>query len=627
MLKRNFLIKSLCAYALTVGIVLGLASTCIHAETGSMEGVIYNVGSQAAKLSETPKGIANFGRGKASITIIGNKGQNLIGKKFRVYKLFDAENSQKGESINYTMNPDFAPALKKIVGSALKKSPSAVTEYEVIDYIHSLSSNKIEGATAKLPLEGRYSKLRYFIEQLRSEITNMKIVKNDLVTVTQTKNGNQVEIAGLEYGYYITDEVTSVSGSHSAASLCMVNTANPSATVQIKSDYPSIIKKIQEDDSRDSIGNNGWNDIGDFEIGQTVPYKFTSNVPNINGYDKYYFAWHDKMNEALTLHKDSIIIKISNGSKTYVLKTSEFTLNLNPGKNETFKVEIPDLKFIVDREFNKKNSLNENVYGQTIELTYDATLNDKAIVKTGRPGFENDVKLEFSNDADTEGKGTTGETPWDTVVCFTYRLDAVKVNEHSAKLEGAKFRLYSDKNCTNEVLVKKVSGGYAVINRDSIGGKDHTGGKTPSNAVEMISDTNGGFNIIGLDQGSYFLKETKAPVGYRAIIDPIELKVIPTFCKDRNSYIKGDGATDKTLIKLDATAHIKHFWDGVFKDNTSALKTNVQNGSMNLTVINKVGQQLPVAGSSITIILMALGVIIMGGTVYYSKKKGKKARA
>ena len=82
----------------------------------------------------------------------------------------------------------------------------------------------------------------------------------------------------------------------------MVNTANPNAEVQIKSDYPSVIKKIQEDD----IGNDGWNDIADFEIGQTVPYKFESNVPNMNGYDTYYYAWHDKMDEALTFNKNSV---------------------------------------------------------------------------------------------------------------------------------------------------------------------------------------------------------------------------------------------------------------------------------------------------------------------------------
>ena len=71
------------------------------------------------------------------------------------------------------------------------------------------------------------------------------------------------------------------------------------------------------------------------------------------------------------------------------------------------------------------------------------------------PGFENDVRLEFSNDPDSNGDGSTGYTPWDTVVCFTYRLDLVKVNDHDRTLAGAKFRLYSDEACKNEVYVKQ----------------------------------------------------------------------------------------------------------------------------------------------------------------------------
>lgn len=93
-------------------------------------------------------------------------------------------------------------------------------------------------------------------------------------------------------------------------------------------------------------------------------------------------------------------------------KIVEFNVVENPGKDETFKVEIVDLKAIVDREFNNKNDLNENVYGQKVELTFNATLNDKAANDTGRPGFENDVKLEFSNNPDGDGETDRGETPW-----------------------------------------------------------------------------------------------------------------------------------------------------------------------------------------------------------------------
>ena len=560
-------------------------------------------------------GVINFGRGTASITIQGNTGQTLIGKRFNIYKLFHAENSAHGESVNYTFNSEYKTALQNLVGKALLKTPSQVTEYEVIDYIQTMNSNEVEGADASQTLEGRYSDFRYFVEDLRDEIVRLGNT-SDTVTVTSVSNNNSIQIAGLEYGYYIVDEVSDNEGTHSASSLCMVSTANPNASVNMKSDYPSVVKKIQEDDHKDSIGNNGWNDIGDFEIGQIVPYKFESNVPNMNGYHTYYYAWHDVMDDALTFNKNSVSISISNGTKDYVLKADEFIISENTD-GETFKVEIHDLKEIVDREFDNMDALGHNTYGQTVILTYNAILNDNAANDTGRPGFENDVRLEFSNDPDVTGEGNTGFTPWDTVVCFTYKLNVLKTNNHDQPLENAKFRLYSDTDCTEEVYVKKAENGYHVINRDT------SGDTTPDNAVEMSSQEDGTFIIYGLDQGIYYLKETDAPDGYRAILDPIVLTVEPTFTADRNNYVKGDGATEKTLQNLEYSAYIKQFLSGTYTENHNTLETDVKEGSGNLTVINQVGTKLPVTGSSAMLVLLTLGagVMLVAKAIPSEKKK------
>ena len=553
--------------------------------------------------SSTESGIVNYGRGEASITIQGNTGQSLVGKKFQIYKLFHAENSVHGESVNYTFNPEYKTALQNLVGKALLKSPSQVTEYEVIDYIQTMNTNEVEGVDASQISEGRYSDFRYFIEDLRDEINRLGNT-SDTVVVSSVSSSNSIQIAGLEYGYYIVDEVSENEGTHSASSLCMVNTANPNTFINIKSDYPSVAKKIQEDDHKDIIGNDGWNDIGDFEIGQTVPYKFESNVPNMNGYQTYYYAWHDVIDDALTFHKNSVSINISNGAKDYILQESEFTVWENID-DETFKVEIQDLKAIVDREFDSVDSLGHNIYGQTVTLMYNATLNDHAADNTGRPGFENDVRLEFSNDPDAKGDGKTGFTPWDTVVCFTYKLNVLKTNNHDLPLENAKFRLYSDEDCTEEVYVKKAENGYIIINRDT------SGNTIPANAVEMSSQENGTFVIYGLDQGTYYLKETDAPDGYRAILDPIVLTVKPTFPTDRNQYVKGDGNTEQILQKLEYSAYMKQFLSGAYTEDNHILETNVEEGSGNLTVINQVGTKLPVTGSSAMIVLLALGVGIM----------------
>lgn len=618
-MARHKALKRLGVYALVLSVIAsGIAPvTKVYADNKKSE-----ISTFAIKEVNTSTGVANFGRGNAKITINGNGAtQSLVGKKFNVYKLFDAVNSKNLESINYTLNPEYAQAIKNIVGVKLNKTPSTVTEYEVIDYIQSLNTNKVEGAHANQVLEGRYSNFRYFIEELRNEIVRLGI-KSDVVNVTSVKPDNSIDISGLDFGYYIVDEVSNVQGSHSASSLCIVNTANPDATVQIKSDYPTVTKKMQEDD-----GSVGWNDIGDYEIGQTIPYKFTSNIPDINGYDTYYYAWHDRMDEALTFKKDSVSIVIrgnmGNTTKEYTLSPDEFNIVENPSADTTFKVVISDMKHIVDREFNNKNNLNHNLYGQEVELRYNATLNDRAADNTGRPGFENDVKLEFSNDPDNSGAGSssTGETPWDTVVAFTYKINGVKVNDHNATLEGAKFRLYSDRDLQNEVYVKKSPNGYIVINRDSLGGTDHVGGTVPQDAVEMVSDANGVFNIIGLDQGTYWLKETTAPDGYRPLLDPIEINVVPTFVQNRDFYVKGDGATDKALVSLEATALVRDFWEGLFHDNTLTLGTDVGAGSMNLTVVNKVGSKLPITGSGATLALIGLGSTMMVGSLVLSRRK------
>lgn len=579
----------------------------------------------------TQGGVAIMGNGSAGITIKGNEGQTLVGKKFRVYQLFFAENARDGESINYTWNPNCEAALRNVTAKALTKkgkqtTPEQVTEYMVIDYIQSLNSNQVEGAQTEQQEEGSYSLFRYFVEELRDELQRVS-ASSDCIEIRNVRADNSVQLRGIEYGYYIVDEVTPVGNTYSASSLCMVNTANPTASISIKSDYPSLIKKIQEDDDNENIKDpNRWNDIGDFEIGQFVPYRYESNISNMNGYHTYYYAWHDRMDEALTFLQDTVKIKITGKisdtqTKEYTLKESEYQINTAADNGDTFQIAVADMKNIVDREFPRFNTDQENIYDQKVTLTYQAVLNEKAAQKTGRPGFENDVRLEFSNDADSNNAGSRGYTPWDTVVCFTYKMQTQKINDHQKTLEGAKFRLYSDESCQNEVYVKQGNDGYIVVNRDAVGGADHVGGRVPEEAVEMISPETGQFVIYGLDSGIYYLKETEAPAGYRLLKDPIKLDIKATFTSDRDHYVKGSGANDTILKELNATAKIESFYNGITKKEEQTLQTNVEKGSMNLTVINQVGSKLPVTGTPVVLIMVLTGSILMTIAVLSSKRK------
>lgn len=532
--------------------------------------------------AETSGGVVNFNDGDAKITIQGNDGQSLAEKTWEIHKLFNAENAAGGESIRYTLNSAYAGSLKKVVSQRIDKNVDEVTEYDILDYIQSLSQNKQN-------LESRYSSYRYFVEELIEQIQKDQ-VEGETITVRDVTASNSVEIKGLEYGYYIIEDVSEVSGTHKAASLAIVTTTNPIATMNVKSDYPTVTKQIYEEDK-----NVGWNDLADYEIGETVPFRYTSNIPNINGYSKYYYAWHDVMDEALTLQNDSIQIQIEgslNGTnKIYTLTDSEYNLNTNPGNNETFQIQISDIKAIVDREF-PQFSNSENQYGQTVTVSYNALLNENAADDTGRPGYENDVRLEFSNNPNhVNGSQSedTGFTPWDTVVCFTYRLDGLKINNKMTALANAKFKIYRDAACTEEVFEE-----------------------------EYISDENGNFTIYGLDSDTYYLKETEAPAGYRPIDEPIEIQINADFSSDRNAYEKGKGVGDEVLT-LSGNAVVTTFYEGEEHIEEVEMAAVQEDGSLALTVVNQIGSKLPVTGSYMMPILMAIG----GVCVYLGIRPGK----
>lgn len=564
----------------------------------------------------TKEGIVDFGKGDALIHLKGNLGQSLAGKKLEIYQLFEAENAVGLESIDYMMNPTYEGTLKKVVGSRLEKEAEKVTEYEVLDYMQNLNSHMIEGAHAKQTLEGRYSDYRYFIEELVAQLQKDGI-RGMEVAVKDTKTDGSVELRGLMYGYYMIGDISDAMGKHTALSMPMLNTANPEAQVKIKADYPMIVEKIQEDDNREQIGEDGWNDMADYEIGQYVPLRYQSSIPNINGYHSYYYAWHTNMNEALTLQPDSIQITIQ-GEKQgeevlYQVKPEEYKL-ITDEVDDTFVIEITDVKAIVDREFPNQNKNSENVYGQAVTVHYLAVLNDKAALDTGRPGFENDVRLEFSNNPNHGGERETGFTAWDSVVCFTYGFNGLKTNNYGMNLEGATFRLYQDKDCKQEIYVKKVADRYHVMHPDT------WEGEKPKQAVEMVSNQNGEFHIYGLDSGIYYLKEIKAPTGYRPLLDPVEIEIKATFPEERNQYVKGEGAGDKVL-NLAASAHIKMFKNGVETEEDIALDTDSEAGTMNLQIINDVGKKLPITGSYAMPILGVLGICLVG----VAWRRGRKA--
>ena len=470
-------------------------------------------------------GTANFNEGNASIVIQANQNQSMQGKSFKVYKLFDATNSKDNTSIHYTLNSVYASKIKELVSSKLSKT---VSDQDVVEYMMSLDN------------EGSQSEYRTFIESIQKAISSMEA---RIVNVESCDVNGNITLDKLGYGFYLIDEITNVSNTHAASSMTMVN----------------IVKKIYEDDN-----NIGWNDMGDFGIMQDISYKYESKVPDMGGYASYFLEFEDEMDPSLSLKEDSIQVKV----KDTIIPADTYSVN----KSSTgFKVTFNDFKGLGSQ-------------GDPILFTYDAYLNDLAATKISKKGFENKVRLNFSNDPQTNSKG---QTPWDSVVCYTYQVRGLKTNEKDVKLEGATFKLYRDSNLSDLVKVKKSTNGYVVSN---------------SVDEEIVSNEKGEFVIQGLDQGTYYLKEIKAPDGYTLLKEAIEIQITPTFVANRNNYTSnGEG-----LVSLSATSFNTHL-------NASTIDLSVA-----LKVVNQTGSKLPITGSMGTIVCVLTGAGIM---VYVCKKK------
>ena len=111
-------------YMMTLAAVL-----CTSGTTGVM-GIksAYAAENEVQGRAATTNGILNLNNGPASITIKGNDGQSLKGKRFLVYQLFQAENAKGMESVNYTFNPEYKKFVCYIVGQRIYKDESCSQE-------------------------------------------------------------------------------------------------------------------------------------------------------------------------------------------------------------------------------------------------------------------------------------------------------------------------------------------------------------------------------------------------------------------------------------------------------------------------------------------------------------------
>lgn len=376
-------------------------------------------------------------------------------------------------------------------------------------------------------------------------------------------------------GYYlIKDTDNSYNNQHDAYTQFIVEVAGK-VSFQPKTDYPTVEKKVQENSkTNDTTGDYGekYNDVADYSIGDAVPFKLIGSVPDMSQYStSYKYTFHDTLAESLKAPAQADVKVYISSDKAGSDKqdiTSNFTVTVSGQK---ITVHTDNLKTIT--------GISADKY---ILVEYSAVLNSKAAINkenvTGTSnGNINQVYLTYSNNPRNESEA--GKTPEDTVIVFTYKIEATKVDgETNENLKGVTFRIYKmsgDKKLYAQVAEGKLNGWVKPADAD--------------NNCVLTSGEDGKFSLAGLDDGTYFIEEITPLPGYNSI-DPVEIQVNGN-TKNGQS---GNGATSEL---------------------TSVTFTVGEKTENAITIVNNAGTTLPSTGGMGTTVFYVVGGGLMAVAV------------
>ncbi|MCD8195634.1 MAG: SpaH/EbpB family LPXTG-anchored major pilin [Lachnospiraceae bacterium] len=373
-------------------------------------------------------------------------------------------------------------------------------------------------------------------------------------------------IGGLKAGYYlIKDQDGSVTAKDDAyTDIILEVVKDTNATV--KAVYPGVEKEA---------------DIEDAGIGDTVTYTLTGTVPDTSAYTSYTYIFHDTLSAGLTVDEDSFEVT-KEGESTPLLTGTDYTLvvgTYNSSTGTPITITMLDAK---------------NLSGKEITVTYEAEVNEHAVI--GNDGNLNTVYVEYSNNPNGSGTGTTTE---EKVVTFTFELDVTKVDkDNPAKtLEGAQFVLY-----------KMVNGSPSYVQIDAASQKVTGWTGVEGQASTLSSDSSGSFSVIGLDVGTYYLKETKAPNGYNKLSAPVTL-VIAAVYEDTDN----DGLDEVSSLTVQVGT------------DAAVESADSDKSSVDISVENSTGSTLPgTGGIGSTIFYLTGSILILGAAaLLFIKKRAK----
>lgn len=359
-------------------------------------------------------------------------------------------------------------------------------------------------------------------------------------TKSQAAAGSSVTLSGLDAGYYLIKVTPGTSSAGTVYQLTSVEikvTENAAGSTKFATATSTSVTVKKTSVAPTKLAN-GQATLTTMGVGEKIPYTITTNYPVFAANaTNTTFTISDTLNTALELDASTITVK---SGQTTLSKNTHYTLSTTNGITITFVY-----------------AQMKTYEGQPIEVSYKAAFKD--LTSTTTHTLSNTATVTYSTTPyGTDVTATSQSTA--NVNYHTLTITKVSSTDTNTVLPNATFKLYK----ANTNGTSTVKDGSTTVQVDDLG-------------VTRTTSTTGVATFIGLSEGTYYLQETVAPVGY----------VLPS----------------------------------------AAVKVEVSSGSaadMTQQITNVANPLLPTTGGIGTIVLTLLGILLLVGALIFFMRNRKK---
>lgn len=559
-----------------------------------------------------------FADGTPVATTIGNvtiKDSDYAGTTFKGIKIFSATVTQDQTSTNVWDSTD-EKTLSDIKWASDEVRDAVTKEFNSDTTDSSKPTNPNDAAAwakwIKTKTKGEYEAGTNQTTNLNVGTTLDRIAKAlEKVTATNATTGWKTSTDGkfndLPAGYWLfvtdqpgsTKDTNKTNGNDDAfTSPIFTIVGGAAVNAEPKKSVPNVTKAVKDDKNGKFVTDNSKdvfsapNKSADSASEQPIDYQLAGTVAsNINTYTKYSYAFTDELPSTMVPvcgenGKPAVKVKIGDtavADNCYTVNypseesNNKLTVsfdNLKEVKNEAGEPIVVDVNSKVYVNYQAKlvaNKINENILGKA---------------------QTNTVKLTYSNNP--HNTGSTGTTVTHPAYDYTYGIDVTKVG--------------SDKDETSNL--KKLQGVQFTLKEEDSNEFIKADGTTTTDTDAAILTTNdkGMINVVGLDEGTYILKEVTPAPGYNnSASNGVKFTIA-------RGTLRQDGSE---VIPDKNSAHVTAA-DGVVKDGSAATST----GKLSFIIVDQKGSNLPLTGlNGVTFTWIAGGAVLCIGVAHLIRSR------